>query len=95
MDWLLDTLIKYPSIPIFLTIGLGFYLGKFKYKSFALGTVTSVLLVGVAVGYCINRFAGQPVEIGAPLKSLFFLIFLLPSAISAGRSLFRPSADRE
>lgn len=84
MDWLLDTLIKYPSIPIFLTIGLGFYLGKFKYKSFALGTVTSVLLVGVAVGYCINRFAGQPVEIGAPLKSLFFLIFLFAIGYKCG-----------
>ena len=84
MDWLLDTLIKYPSIPIFLTIGLGFYLGKFKYKSFALGTVTSVLLVGVAVGYCINRFAGQPGEIGAPLKSLFFLIFLFAIGYKCG-----------
>lgn len=84
MDWLLDTLIKYPSIPIFLTIGLGFYLGKFKYKSFALGTVTSVLLVGVAVGYCINRFAGQPIEIGAPLKSLFFLIFLFAIGYKCG-----------
>lgn len=84
MDWLLDTLIKYPSIPIFLTIGLGFYLGKFKYKSFALGTVTSVLLIGVAVGYCINRFAGQPVEIGAPLKSLFFLIFLFAIGYKCG-----------
>lgn len=84
MDWLLDTLIKYPSIPIFLTIGLGFYLGKFKYKSFALGTVTSVLLVGVAVGYCINRFVGQPVEIGAPLKSLFFLIFLFAIGYKCG-----------
>lgn len=84
MDWLLDTLIKYPSIPIFLTIGLGFYLGKFKYKSFALGTVTSVLLVGVAVGYCINRFAGQPVEIGSPLKSLFFLIFLFAIGYKCG-----------
>ncbi len=83
-DWLLDTLIKYPSIPIFLTIGLGFYLGKFKYKTFALGTVTSVLLVGVAIGYFVNKWAGSPIEIGAPLKSLFFLIFLFAIGYKCG-----------
>lgn len=84
LHWLLDTLIKYPSIPIFLTIGLGFYLGKFKYKTFALGTVTSVLLVGVAIGYLVNKFAGEPIEIGAPLKSLFFLIFLFAIGYKCG-----------
>lgn len=84
LHWLLDTLIKYPSVPIFLTIGLGFYLGKFKYKSFALGTVTSVLLVGVLVGYFINKFAGEPVPIGAPLKSLFFLLFLFAIGYKCG-----------
>lgn len=82
--WLLDTLVAYPSIPIFLTIGLGFYLGKFKYKSFALGTVTSVLLVGVVIGYFINKFSGHPVPIGAPLKSLFFLIFLFAIGYKCG-----------
>lgn len=84
LHWLMDTLIKYPSIPIFLTIGLGFYLGKFKYKTFALGTVTSVLLVGVVVGYFVNKFAGQPIVIGSPLKSLFFLIFLFAIGYKCG-----------
>lgn len=84
VSWFPDTLIKYPSIPIFLTIGLGFYLGKFKYKSFALGTVTSVLLVGVAIGYAVNKFAGEPINIGAPLKSLFFLIFLFAIGYKCG-----------
>ena len=83
-SWLLDTLIKYPSIPIFLTIGLGFYLGKFKYKTFALGTVTSVLLVGVLVGYFVNRYAHAPIVIGAPIKSLFFLIFLFAIGYKCG-----------
>ena len=77
-------MLKYPSVPIFLTIGLGFYLGKFRYKTFALGTVTSVLLVGVAVGYLVNRYAGTPVTIGAPLKSLFFLIFLFAIGYKCG-----------
>ena len=75
--WLVDTFRTYPSIPIFLTIGLGFWLGKLKYKSFSLGTVTSVLLVGVVVGQ-LN------IPIGAPLKSLFFLIFLFAIGYKCG-----------
>lgn len=84
LHWFLDTLHQYPSIPIFLTIGLGFYFGKFKYKSFSLGTVTSVLLIGVIIGYFVNKFSGTPIEIGTPLKSLFFLIFLFAIGYKCG-----------
>lgn len=77
MAWLLETFRSYPSIPIFLTIALGFWLGKFKYKSFSLGTVTSVLLIGVIVGQ-------MNIPIGAPLKSLFFLIFLFAIGYKCG-----------
>ncbi len=77
MSWLLDTFRTYPSIPIFLTIGLGFLIGKLKYKTFSLGTVTSVLLVGVLVGQ-------MNIPIGAPLKSLFFLIFLFAIGYKCG-----------
>ena len=49
-EWLLHTFREYPSIAIFLTIGVGFWIGQLKYKTFSLGTVTSVLLVGVLVG---------------------------------------------
>lgn len=77
MSWFLETFRTYPSIPIFLTIGLGFLLGKLKYKTFSLGTVTSVLLVGVLVGQ-------MNIPIGAPLKSLFFLIFLFAIGYKCG-----------
>ncbi|MDE6418794.1 MAG: aspartate-alanine antiporter [Duncaniella sp.] len=77
MDWLLQTFRTYPSIPIFLTVGLGFLLGKLRYKTFSLGTVTSVLLVGVLVGQ-------MNIPIGAPLKSLFFLLFLFAIGYGCG-----------
>lgn len=77
MSWIVETFRTYPSIPIFLTIGLGFWLGKLKYKSFTLGTVTSVLLVGVLVGQL-------DIPIGTPLKSLFFLIFLFAIGYKCG-----------
>ena len=50
MDSVVHLFREYPSLAIFLTIGIGFWIGKLKYKSFSLGTVTSVLLVGVLVG---------------------------------------------
>ena len=69
MNWFVDTFREYPSLAIFLTIGVGFWIGKLKYKSFSLGTVTSVLLVGVLVGQ-------MGIAISGPLKSVFFLLFL-------------------
>lgn len=82
MDWLWEwvqaTFREYPSIPIFLTIGLGFWFGKFRYKSLSLGVVTSVLLIGVVVGAVFN------VPIGTPLKALFFLIFLFAIGYRCG-----------
>ena len=77
MSWFVETFRTYPSIPIFLTIGIGFLIGKLKYKSFTLGTVTSVLLVGVLVGQ-------MDIPIGAPLKSLFFLLVLFAIGYKCG-----------
>jgi len=77
MSWIVETFRTYPSIPIFLTIGVGFLIGKLKYKTFSLGTVTSVLLVGVLVGQ-------MNISIGAPLKSLFFLLFLFAIGYKCG-----------
>jgi putative transport protein len=77
MNWLLDTLRNNPAIPIFLTLGIGFWVGKLKWKTFSLGTVTSVLLVGVFVGQ-LN------IPISEPLKSVFFLLFLFAVGFSVG-----------
>lgn len=77
MEWLLHTLRAYPTIPIFLTIGLGFWIGRFKIGSFSLGSVTAVLLVGVVVGQ-------MNIPIGKPLQSLFFLLFLFAIGYKCG-----------
>lgn len=82
MDWLIDIFRNNPSIPIFLTLGLGFWIGKFKYKTFSLGTVTSVLLVGVLVGQL-------DIPIPGPVKSVFFLLFLFAIGYSVGPQFFR------
>ena len=82
MEWITNLLQHYPELAIFITLALGFWIGKFKIKKFTLGTVTSVLLVGVLIGQL-------KIDISGPLKSVFFLMFLfavvLPG-IEKGRS---------
>ncbi len=82
MDWIVETLREYPSLAIFLTIGVGFWIGKLRFKKFSLGTVTSVLLVGVLVGQL-------HIPVSGPLKSVFFLLFLFAIGYSVGPQFFR------
>ncbi len=82
MDWIIEIFRNNPAIPIFLTLGVGFWIGKLKYKTFSLGTVTSVLLVGVLVGQ-------MNIPIPGPVKSVFFLLFLFAIGYSVGPQFFQ------
>lgn len=73
-----------PSMALFLTLFLGFLIGKLKYKMLTLGTVTSVLLVGVVIGILMPE-----VKILPPLKNCFFLLFLFAIGYSVGPQFFR------
>ncbi|WP_343585510.1 aspartate-alanine antiporter [Flavobacterium sp.] len=81
MDWLITTLKQYPELAVFLTLSLGYFIGKFKIGSFSLGTVTSVLLVGVLVGQL-------DIVIAPAVKSVFFLMFLFAVGYSVGPQFF-------
>ena len=82
METILHFFRTYPEMAIFLTIGIGFWIGQLKYKSFTLGTVTSVLLVGVLVGQ-------MDIAIPGPIKSVFFLLFLFVIGYSVGPQFFQ------
>lgn len=81
MEWIGHILRDNPSLAVFLTLGIGFFIGQLKYKSFSLGTVTSVLLVGVLVG----QF---DIPVPGPLKDVFFLLFLFSIGYSVGPQFF-------
>ncbi len=81
LDWFVKTLRDNPAIAIFITLGIGFWIGKLKYKTFSLGTVTSVLLVGVVVGQL-------DIPVPGPLKQVFFLLFLFAIGYSVGPQFF-------
>ena len=82
MEWITNLLQHYPELAIFITLALGFWIGKFKIKKFTLGTVTSVLLVGVLIGQL-------KIDISGPLKSVFFLMFLFAVGYSVGPQFLR------
>jgi len=77
MEWIVKTLQSTPELAIFLTLAVGFAIGKIKIKSFSLGAVTSVLLVGVLVGQL-------GITISPVVKSTFFLLFLFAVGYSVG-----------
>ena len=78
MEWITNLLQHYPELAIFITLALGFWIGKFKIKKFTLGTVTSVLLVGVLIGQLKIDISG-PQMLFAAVMCIFCLIvpFLL------------------
>lgn len=82
MHWLIEFLQKNPVIPIFLTLGLGFWLGKLRYKSFSLGSVSATLIVGVIFGQ-------MNIQVPQILKTVFFLLFLFSIGYSVGPQFFR------
>ena len=82
MEWIFNQLRERPELAIFLTIFLGFWLGKLRIGKFTLGTVTSVLLVGVVVGQ-LN------IAVPGPVKSVFFLLFLFAVGYKVGPQFFR------
>ncbi|MDE6652421.1 MAG: aspartate-alanine antiporter, partial [Paramuribaculum sp.] len=69
IDSFIDILRSYPALAVFLTVGIGFFIGNIRFGSFSLGSVTSVLLVGVLVGQLV-------IPVSGPLKMFFFMMFL-------------------
>lgn len=89
MDWLLTSFQfvigffqKNPVIPVFLTLGLGFWLGKLKIGTFSLGAVAATLIVGVIIGQ-------MKIPIPDILKTVFFLLFLFSIGYSVGPQFFK------
>ena len=77
MHWLVDTLRRNPELAIFLTLALGFWLGRFQIGKFSLGVVTSTLLAGVLVGQL-------HIVISPHVNAVFFLMFLFAVGYNVG-----------
>jgi putative transport protein len=83
MEWLSNLFTKYPEMGVYLAIGIGYLIGKLKFRGVGLGVVTGSLLGGVFLG----NFFHVPVSDQA--KSILFLLFLFGIGYSVGPSFFR------
>ena len=81
MEWITGLLRAHPELAIYLTLGLGFLIGRIQVKGFSLGIVTSVLLVGVLVGQLQIPMTGA-------LKQTAFLLFLFAIGYKVGPQFF-------
>jgi len=82
VNWILTTLHNQPELVIFLTLGLGYWVGNIKIGTFSLGTVTGVLIVGVLIGQF--NFVISP-----NVKSVFFIMFLFAIGYGVGPQFVR------
>jgi putative transport protein len=83
MHWLGTLFEKYPEMGVYLAVGIGYLIGKLKYRGAGLGVVTGSLLAGIFIG----NFFHVPVSDQA--KSMLFLLFLFGIGYSVGPSFFR------
>ena len=83
MNWIVTTLTKYPELAVFLVVGIGYWVGGFKYHGFGLGPVTGSLLVGLIFGSFFN------VPVSSTAKSILFLLFLFSIGYSVGPKFFK------
>src|SRR5436309_13871111 len=71
-----------PELAVFLTLAIGFFIGRVKFGSFSLGIVVGTLLAGVLIGQL-------DIKVPAIVKTVFFDLFLFTTGYKVGPQFFR------
>jgi len=82
MNWFVNALRENPELAIFLTLALGFLIGRLKIGTFSLGNVVGTLLAGVVVGQL-------GIKVDPVVKLVFFDLFLFATGYKVGPQFFR------
>ena len=82
MDYFVQALRNNPELAIFLTLALGFLIGRVKIGSFSLGIVVGTLLAGVLIGQL-------DIKVPPIVKAIFFDLFLFTTGYKVGPQFFR------
>ncbi|MGB9653088.1 MAG: aspartate-alanine antiporter [Candidatus Cybelea sp.] len=82
MDWFVATLRQYPEIALFLSLGIGYWVGGKSFRGFSLGAVTATLLAAIAIGQL-------GIKVSSDLKATFFLLFLFAIGYGVGPQFVR------
>src|SRR6478672_9076278 len=82
MNVIAQLLRSHPELALFTCLSLGYFIGRLKFGSFALGTVAATLLVGVVIGLA-------NIKIDSFTKSCFFYLFIFAIGYKVGPQFFR------
>lgn len=82
VDFVLDSLRLHPELAIYLTVSLGFLIGRITIAGFTLGSVTGVLITALVIGQL-------DIPVSPGLKSVFFLLFLFAVGYGVGPEFVR------
>jgi putative transport protein len=82
MAYFVASLRDNPELAIFLTLALGFLIGRLRFRAFSLGNVVGTLLAGVLVGQL-------DIAIDPLVKTVFFALFLFATGYKVGPQFFR------
>ena len=82
MNYLTQALREHQELAVFLTLAIGFFIGRLKIGTFSLGTAVGTLLAGVAIGQ-LN------IQVPAVVKYVFFDLFLFTTGYKVGPQFFR------
>src|SRR6187431_3126778 len=82
MNYLTQALREHQELAVFLTLAIGFFIGRLKIGTFSLGTAVGTLLAGVIIGQ-LN------IQVPAVVKYVFFDLFLFTTGYKVGPQFFR------
>src|SRR5262244_1866569 len=82
MEYLVTALREHQELTIFLTLAVGFFIGRLRFGTFSLGTVVGTLLAGVLIGQL-------DIKVPATVKNVFFDLFLFTIGYKVGPQFFR------
>jgi putative transport protein len=82
LSGLANILQQHPELAVFLTLAVGFLVGKVRIGTFTLGTVLGCLLAGVVIGQL-------DVQVSPTVKAVFFSLFLFATGYKVGPQFFR------
>jgi len=85
-DFFVTTLRENPELAIFITLGIGYLIGKFRIGSLELGSVAGVLVAGILIGQL-------GITIAPLVKSVFFIMFIFAIGYSVGPQFVRGIAS--
>ncbi len=77
MDWVHDIFDSAPLAGLFLTVALGYIIGKLKIGKFILGGIAGTLIMGVIIGQL-------GIEIHPSIKGIFFALFIYAVGYQGG-----------